>query len=161
MYSTKLIILPIAASLITACATSEKAKIAQTIITGAAIGAIYGLTRKELKEDNALMFSSQGAAIGAIAGLYYYDPDKEIEKLQTKLDQVNQFQKDLERRSNNLNQVLGGTKSQSLVDTNEISNLKTSGWQEYKADGYYRVAPNLIYHHVGLLTPDAKKGHEE
>jgi hypothetical protein len=152
-----IILAPLVAMVISSCSTTQKTKIAGTILTGAAIGAIYGLSRKEMKEENAMMFASQGAAIGALAGLYYHDPDKEIEKLQTKLDQATQFQKDMEKRSS----LFGISKSQSSVGLDEISNLKTSGWQEYKADGYYRVAPNLIYHHVGLLTPDTKKLNEE
>jgi hypothetical protein len=81
----KLIILLVVASLFSACATTEKAKITQAIITGASIGALYGLTRKEMKDENAMMFASQGAAIGAIAAVLINDSDEKIKTLEAKV----------------------------------------------------------------------------
>ena len=151
MYATKLIILLVVASMFSACATTEKAKIAQTIITGAAIGAIYGLTRKELKEDNALMFSSQGAAIGAIAGLYYHDPDKKVDNLQSQLDMYKKLQTEQARDESTIRE-----KSLGSLQFNEVDQLKRKGWREKKIDGYFQVAPNFIYHSQGIITPDDK-----
>lgn len=151
MYATKLIILLVVASVVSSCATTEKAKIVQTIITGAAIGAIYGLTRKELKEDNALMFSSQGAAIGAIAGLYYHDPDKKVDNLQSQLDMYKKLQTEQSRDESIMRE-----KSLGSLQFNEVDQLKRKGWREKKIDGYFQVAPNFIYHSQGIITPDDK-----
>jgi hypothetical protein len=108
-----------------------------------------------------MMFGSQGAAAGAIIGLYYHDPDKEISDLNSKIKQMTKFQEAIEKNITNVKETTGENGAQSQVQSQDIKNLKTSGWQEYKTDGYYRVAPNLIYHHTGLLTPDPKKLSDE
>jgi hypothetical protein len=151
MYKTKLIFIQIAASMIAACATTEKAKITQTIITGAAIGAIYGLTRKEMKEENAMMFSYQGAAIGALAGLYYHDPDKKVDELQSQVEIYKKLQ--LEQAKD---EAMMREKSLGSMQLHEVDQLKRKGWREKKIDGYFQVAPNFIYHSQGIITPDDK-----
>lgn len=148
MHTTQLISLLLATSLISACATTEKGKITQTILTGAAIGALYGFTRKELKEDNALMFSSQGAAVGALAGLYYHDPDKKVEELQSQVDMYKKLETEQAK-----DESLMREKSLGSLQVTEVDQLKRKGWREKKIDGYFQVAPNFIYHSQGIITP--------
>lgn len=76
----------IASALIfSSCASTQKTKIIETIVIGASVGAIYGLTRKEMKEENGMMFSSQGAAIGAVIAAVIDDSDEKIKTLEAKV----------------------------------------------------------------------------
>ncbi len=68
-------------SILCSCATSQKGKIVEWTFLGAAIGGAYGTTRLQEADKNALMYGALGAALGAMAGLYYFDPDKFSEKL--------------------------------------------------------------------------------
>lgn len=63
------------------CATSQKGKISEWAIIGGSAGFVFGSTRPDYQDKNAMMFSAIGTAIGALAGLYYFDPDKQSEKL--------------------------------------------------------------------------------
>ena len=63
------------------CATTQKGKILEWTSVGSALGASYGATRPDYQGQNSLMFGAVGAAVGALAGLYYHDPDKHAENL--------------------------------------------------------------------------------
>lgn len=65
----------------TSCATSQKGKIIEWSTVGAVIGGTYGASRTDYQDKNAMMYGALGAAVGAIAGLYYHDPDKQVESL--------------------------------------------------------------------------------
>lgn len=67
--------------LTSACASSQKGKIIQWAAAGGAIGGTYGSSRTDYQDKNAMMYGAVGAAIGALAGLYYHDPDKHSENL--------------------------------------------------------------------------------
>lgn len=63
------------------CATSQKGKILEWTAIGATLGGAYGASRPDYQDKNSMMFGALGAVAGAIAGLYYHDPDKQSEKL--------------------------------------------------------------------------------
>jgi hypothetical protein len=63
-----------------ACATSHKGKVFESMALGAVAGGLYGSTRPEFKQENALLFASMGAALGATYIELTSDLDKENQK---------------------------------------------------------------------------------
>lgn len=72
------------------CATTHKGKALESMAIGAVVGGLYGQSRSEFKQENALLFSSMGAATGALITEFTSDIDKENQK---KLEAFNELEK--------------------------------------------------------------------
>lgn len=91
------IILSVAIVSVMGCATTAKDKIIRNTLLAASAGAVYGSTKENYPVANAALYGATAAALSGIASLYYYDPEKETEKLkhETTLlkEKLDQFEK--------------------------------------------------------------------
>ena len=78
------------------CATTQKGKYLESIIIGTSLGAIYGASRSDYKQQNAMLFGSMGGLIGTSVAAVMDDRDREIEKLQAKLSAFSELQSSIE-----------------------------------------------------------------
>lgn len=51
-----------------------------------AAGVAVGSTKEQYKSSHELMYSATAAVLVALASVYYYDPDREIEAYKKKLN---------------------------------------------------------------------------
>ena len=72
--------------LLTACATTQKSKVFEYSLIGGLIGAAYGNSRAEFKQENSLMYGSEGALVGAAIATIMDDSDKQIKDLEAKVN---------------------------------------------------------------------------
>ena len=150
-YSLKFLLLSFPALMMIGCATSHRGKVFESMAIGAVVGGLYGQSRPEFKQENSLMYGSMGSAVGAVIGVLRADPDKENSELQSKIDSMNRILAESEKEQS---QVL--EKSLGALQAHDVDKLRRKGWSERKIDSYFQVAPNFIYHSVGIITPDPK-----
>jgi len=93
---SKITVISISLSLI-GCATTSKEKILRNTLMAAGVGAIYGCKKENYPVANAALYGATAAAITGLASLYYYDPEKETEKLKQESallkEKLDQFEK--------------------------------------------------------------------
>lgn len=70
-------------SLFSGCATSYRGKIYEAMALGGVAGGLYGHSKPESKDANALLWASAGAAVGAALSVYFLDPEEANEALKT------------------------------------------------------------------------------
>lgn len=102
----------IAGFLLTSCATGMKEKIVRNTLIAGAAGAAYGDSKDEFKSQHSLMYGASAALITAIASLYYFDPDKQLEQFRKTTNQMRDEMDGLENGFNTpseKNQTTRGT----------------------------------------------------
>ncbi len=67
------------------CATTQKGKIFEYGLIGGVLGAAYGNSRPDYKTQNAMLYSSQGAALGMAVAALTDDSDQKIKDLEAKV----------------------------------------------------------------------------
>lgn len=82
--------------LLSACATTHKGKVFESMAIGAVVGGLYGASRSEFKHENAALYGSMGAAAGAAYAEFTGDIDKENQK---KLEAFNELEETLNKSS--------------------------------------------------------------
>lgn len=70
---------------ISACATTQKAKVFEYSLIGGVIGAAYGNSKPEYKAQNATLYGSQGALAGAAIATLLDNRDDKIKDLEAKV----------------------------------------------------------------------------
>lgn len=143
------------------CATSMKSQIVRNTALAAAAGAAYGNSREEYKSTHATMYGASLGLIAAIASVYWYDPDKEIESARK---QSKELAKSFDTFSEGVGTIgTRGKMSRSGSATKNFSsvperykNFVTPGeWVLREIDEYERIDENTIVHkdQIFELTP--------
>lgn len=70
---------------LSACATTQKAKVLEYSLIGGVIGAAYGNSRLEYKTQNTTLYGSQGALAGAAIATLLDTNDDKIKDLEAKV----------------------------------------------------------------------------
>jgi len=129
---TIMIIVTLALSLVTACASTPREKILQNTILAGAVGALIGQSRSEYKNTYSMMYAGSSAAIAGAVSTYYYlskeeDLKTENDALKARLDQ---FQKQMDPTL-----IQKGNSLFSSPLPREVSSLIEPGeWKRYKMD---------------------------
>lgn len=88
--------------LLSGCATTTKEKIVRNTIFASVIGGSIGAAKQEHKTANTIMYGASAGLVTALASLFYYDPDKELESLRkttSKLrDEMEEFDNGIKSR---------------------------------------------------------------
>ena len=84
-FSSKFFLLIFPTLMMIGCATSHRGKVFEYSLIGGLVGAAYGNSRAEFKQENALMYGSQGALAGAAIATILDDSDKKIKELEAKV----------------------------------------------------------------------------
>ena len=77
--------------LFSSCATfklSSREKIYSTAVVGFSGGAVYGLTRKQAKGKNALLFGSSIGLLASLIGIAIFNEEKKARELEDKLSKL-------------------------------------------------------------------------
>jgi len=134
---------------ISGCATTMKEKIVRNTLLAGAAGVAVGSTKEQYKSSHELMYGATAAALAAIASVYYYDPDREIEA----------YKKETESLKSKLDQVAKPTlieQGSSLFKAQVPSSLsklvQLGEWKHYKMDEWVQDAnnPNLWLRQVEM-----------
>ena len=131
------------------CATTMKEKIVRNTLLAGAAGVAVGSTKEQYKSSHELMYSATAAVLVALASVYYYDPDREIEA----------YKKETESLKSKLDQVAKPTlieQGSSLFKAQVPSSLsklvQLGEWKHYKMDEWVQDAnnPNLWLRQVEM-----------
>lgn len=143
------------------CATGTRGKVIQSGIIGAAIGGIYGSSRANMKDQNALMFGALGATIGTTAGLFYYQNEEQVDRLRNENMKLRNSLDDFERR---LSEPLSETTisgPESSIPDDYKSLIKPGSVRMYKINKWEREGKNRIVFKseaIELVEPSFKSG---
>jgi hypothetical protein len=164
-----LLLLPLVTS---ACATTNKGKILETIAVGAAAGAAYGQNRPEFKNENALMYGAIGGLTGSLIGLYVFDEEKKTDELKTK---ISKLEAELDSfGKNSLHENTSSVSSQNPASKVQLQSflpkklqklVKPGEWSLYRIDDWEQLDDTKLVHKdqvlefkpPELIAPDNKK----
>lgn len=93
----KPVLLISAALIVAGCASTYRSKTYQSMAVGAAVGALYGMSKPKDQGAYATMYSAAGGTAGAIYSLLVFDPDAEIEKQKS---EITRLRDDMDQLSN-------------------------------------------------------------
>ncbi len=135
------------------CATNSQSRwvtIGIAAPIGAGVGALSA-PRKEKPEFHALTWGALFAAGAAIFGNYYYNDDKEIERLRSELDLLKNPQLEiLTQGEGYFKDPITGNKSENLVK-----------WKIYKIDKWVSDGKNTKYHQDLMATTEKVEAKKE
>lgn len=108
----RLLLVTACCALCTSCATGIKEKIVRNSLIAGAVGAAYGDSKDEFKSQHSVMYGASAALITAIASLYYFDPDKQLDQFRKTTNQMRDEMDGLEigfNPTSEKNQIKRGT----------------------------------------------------
>jgi hypothetical protein len=85
LLNTKSFLLTLSALTLGACATTQKGKLFEYGLIGAALGAAYGHSKPEYQTQNSMLYGSQGAVLGMAIATITDDSDKKLKDLEAKV----------------------------------------------------------------------------
>lgn len=138
--------------------TSIKEKVLRDMTVAAVVGYAIGQTQQKEKDANSIMYAGVLATATAVAGLHFYDPDKQIETLKSdvtslrkKLDQ--EFEPELE---NQMPGTLAGK-----IPKNYRALIQPGAWKVYAINQWIEDGDNRIIHQdkiMELIPPSLRAG---
>jgi hypothetical protein len=143
--------------IISACATTNKGKILETMIVGAAAGAAYGQNRPEFKKENALMYGAIGGMTGSLIGLYVFDEEKKTEELKTKISkleaELDSFGKNSVTENTSQSSNIPATKVQlqSFLPKKLQKLVRPGEWSLYRIDEWEQLDDTKLVHKDQVL----------
>jgi hypothetical protein len=143
--------------IISACATTNKGKILETMAVGAVAGAAYGQNRPEFKNENALMYGAIGGLTGSLIGLYVFDEEKKSEELKTKISkleaELDSFGKNsvTENTSQTSNNPATKVQLQSFLPKRLQKLVKPGEWSLYRIDEWEQLDDTKLVHKDQVL----------
>ena len=134
------------------CATTYRGKALESALIASSVGILYGLTRHDYPQENAMIFGSIGGAAGAITSIYLTNPDEEIQKIKSQneslkeeLDQISpeRLRKTLQTGTAIQNLQMLPPKYRSLIIPGE--------WTLYEIDEWEQIDDEHIVNKTKLL----------
>jgi hypothetical protein len=153
------LILMIFPLVILSCATTNKGKILETIVLGAAIGASYGTSKPNFKNENALMYGALGGLTGSLIGLYTFDEERRSEELKQKVLKLEAELDSFGKSPNTDSTALGNATSQPTTRVQLQSFLpkklqklvKPGEWALYRIDEWEQLDDSKMVHKDQVL----------